>query len=159
HALERIADRRRDELPGEWRDDLGALRRDVLTRSIFGVDVNPTAVWLCQLRLWLSVVIETAAVDPSAVLPLPNLDRNIRAGDALAGMAFADGASLSGGAAMRRLRQRYATACGARKESLGRALDRAERERALAAVDAQIERNRARRRELVADRRMRDLFG
>ncbi len=31
-------------------------RRAVLTRSIFGVDINPTAVWLCELRLWLSVV-------------------------------------------------------------------------------------------------------
>ena len=34
-------------------------RRAVLTRSIFGVDITPTAVWLCELRLWLSVVIET----------------------------------------------------------------------------------------------------
>ena len=55
-------------------------RRAVLTRSIFGVDINPTAVWLCELRLWLSVVIETAESDPSHISPLPNLDHNVRVG-------------------------------------------------------------------------------
>ena len=40
-------------------------RRDVLTRSIFGVDVNPTAVWLCELRLWLSVVIDADRERPA----------------------------------------------------------------------------------------------
>ena len=63
--------------------DMASIRRDVLTRSIFGVDVNPTAVWLCGLRLWLSVVIESADDDVGGMLPLPNLDRNIRVGDAL----------------------------------------------------------------------------
>src|SRR5205823_1254984 len=55
HALERVADLRR--LAGDGRR-VADLRRDVLGRSIFGVDVNPMAVWLCELRLWLSVVIE-----------------------------------------------------------------------------------------------------
>ena len=56
HALERVASLL--ATLGDGRD-LSAIRRDVLTRSIFGVDVNPTAVWLCELRLWLSVVIES----------------------------------------------------------------------------------------------------
>ena len=74
-----------------------ARRRAVLTRSIYGVDLNPTAVWLCELRLWLSVVIESDERDPAAVLPLPNLDRNIRVGDALSGRAFgADDARVPG---------------------------------------------------------------
>jgi hypothetical protein len=79
HALERVASLR--ATLGDGRD-LSTIRRDVLTRSIFGVDVNPTAVWLCELRLWLSVVIESEVDDPLAVTPLPNLDRNVRTGDA-----------------------------------------------------------------------------
>ena len=59
------------------------IRRAVLTSSIFGVDVNPTAVWLCELRLWLCMAIENPERDPMRVSPLPNLDRNIRVGDSL----------------------------------------------------------------------------
>ncbi|HEY9226957.1 MAG TPA: N-6 DNA methylase, partial [Gemmatimonadaceae bacterium] len=157
HVLERLASLRTQR--GDPRD-LSAIRREVLTRSIFGVDVNPTAVWLCELRLWLSVVIESDESDPSAVLPLPNLDRNIRVGDALSGQAFGpNDLRLSGGAALRRLRQRYANASGVRKDSLGRQLDRAERERALQAVEAELETVAERRRDLLVARRGRDLFG
>lgn len=144
---------------GDTRDS-SAIRREVLTRSIFGVDINPTAVWLCQLRLWLSVVIESSVDDPTFVTPLPNLDRNIRTGDALAGRAFGDNETPSrNGVAIRRLRERYANATGARKETLSRHLERAERERALAAIDAEILLTGARRRDLVMAQRGRDLFG
>jgi hypothetical protein len=140
--------------------DLSAIRRDVLTRSIFGVDVNSTAVWLCELRLWLSVVIESNESDPSAVVPLPNLDRNIRIGDALAGRAFGDhDTRLRGGPLLRRLRQRYANASGPRKDALGRQLDCAERERALLSLEYDLASTAAKRRDLVGARRGRDLFG
>ena len=70
--------------PGDLRP-IAEIRRAVCTASIFGVDVNPTAVWLCELRLWLSVVIEHEEEDPfSGCPPLPNLDHNIRVGDTLA---------------------------------------------------------------------------
>src|SRR5437764_9357921 len=98
HALERLA-----TIRAQIGDDRGvsAIRRDVLTRSIFGVDINPTAVWLCELRLWLSVVIESDESDPASVLPLPNLDRNIRVGDALSGRAFGEvDSKFRGGAAL-----------------------------------------------------------
>ena len=45
HALEALAAlqcRAGDTRP------VALLRRELLTRSIFGVDVNPTAVWLCE---------------------------------------------------------------------------------------------------------------
>jgi hypothetical protein len=156
-VLERLADRA--ATLGDGRE-LGTIRRDVLTRSIFGVDVNPTAVWLCQLRLWLSVVIESTESDPTAVVPLPNLDRNVRVGDALTGAVhLASGPLARGSVAMRRQRERYANASGARKESLGRALDNAERRRAVAELDAGLERIRTARRDLLAARRGRDLFG
>ena len=66
HALERMA-----SLLAALGDPrpLPELRRAVLTRSIFGVDINPTAVWLCQLRLWLSIVIESTGARSVARSP------------------------------------------------------------------------------------------
>ncbi len=63
--------------------DAARLRRDVMHRSLFGVDVDLTAVRLAELRLWLALVADDPAADPDAVAPLPNLDGQIRQGDAL----------------------------------------------------------------------------
>jgi hypothetical protein len=158
HALERIAELRR--LCGDVRD-VGTVRRATLSRSIFGVDANPTAVWLCELRLWLSTVIETEVADRERVPTLPNLDHNIRVGDSLAGSAFnaASAGEEASGRAIAALRTRYARATGIRKRSLSRELDRAERGAAVRGVDREITRLMARRRELIALRRQRDLFG
>lgn len=134
----------------------GPRRRDVLTRCIFGVDVDPTAVWLCQLRLWLSVVVEEREDDPLRLPPLPNLDHNIREGDALAGQGFDDAWRPPNGLATQRLR--YARAVGKRKRALGAALDRAERSRAIAVETARSERLQARRREIILAARAPDLF-
>ena len=137
----------------------GALRRSVLARSIFGVDVDPTAVWLCELRLWLAVVVEQESGDPLSVDPLPNLDHQIRVGDSLGG-ELPDGAwRQPGGARIVRLRERYARASGARKRTAARALERAERARALARIEAECVAACAARRELVLALRGRDLFG
>ena len=132
-------------------------RREVLARSIFGVDINPTAVWLCELRLWLAVVVDMPERDPMRVPPLPNLDRNIRCADALAGPAFDDPRGTDAGTA--RLRDRYARATGPRKQALQRQLDRAERELAVDGTIERITRNVAQRRDLVCALRGRDLFG
>ena len=157
YALERVADLRRaagDDRP------IADIRRDVLTRSVFGVDKNPTAVWLCELRLWLSVVIESEIADPLAVRPLPNLDRNVRVGDSLAADAFIESASpSSSGRRLRALRERYARASGRRKASLVRLLDREERRLALDAVAGEIVVTTEQRRDLLIAMRGRDLFG
>ena len=120
HALETLA--AVQQRSGDTRS-LAVLRRELLTRSIFGVDVNPTAVWLCELRLWLSVVIESEETDGMRVPPLPNLDRHIRVGDSLSGDAFEE-LRGAGGSVIARMRQRYARATGARKRTLERALQR-----------------------------------
>jgi hypothetical protein len=60
-----------------------ALRRRILERNLFGVDRNPTAVRLTELRLWLAVVASDPAERPESVQPLPNLDCLIRQGDSL----------------------------------------------------------------------------
>ncbi|HEX8618151.1 MAG TPA: N-6 DNA methylase [Thermoanaerobaculia bacterium] len=58
------------------------LRRRIVANSLFGVDLKPEAVRLCELRLWLAIVSGSdAAIED--VAPLPNLDRNILQGNAL----------------------------------------------------------------------------
>lgn len=155
HALERLAEIA--AAAGDTRST-SARRRDVLTRSIFGVDINPTAVWLCELRLWLSVVIDSEAADPLDVDPLPNLDHNVRIGDALSGHAFDNDTTPVGAAAHAQLRGRYVRATGIRKRTLARALDAAERVEALRQATREIARNANRRRDLIIALRGRDLF-
>lgn len=161
HALERLATlltRLGDARP------VSRLRRDVLTRSIFGVDASPMAVWLCELRLWLSVVVDDDTADPRHVPPLPNLDHHIRVGDALAGEGFPDvtDAVLPGrptGGRVATLRSRYARATGRRKQALARQLEREERRCARVALDARLALAVVRRRDALSAARTRDLFG
>ena len=158
YALEQLAALR--SAAGDDRS-IAAIRREVLTRSIFGVDRNPTAVWLCELRLWLSVVIESDIVDPLRVEPLPNLDHNIRVGDSLAAEASVDlpTALPTRASALRRLRECYARATGRRKETLVRLLDREERRLAVEAIDRELATLAAQRRDILTALRSRDLFG
>ena len=153
HALERLSLFAR--LAGDMRPETER-RRVLVARSIFGVDVHPTAVWLCELRLWLSVILDCEVRDPMAVAPLPNLDHNVRVGDALRAPAF-DG--CTGTAALSRLRTRYASSTGARKRVLGQMLQREERVRAEAVIHAALATVSAQRRELLGAARGPDLFG
>ena len=156
YALERLAVLRRQHgEPGS----VAEIRRRVLTTSIFGVDLNPMAVWLCELRLWLSIVIESDEVDPMRVTPLPNLDRHIRVGDSLAGGAFDDRGSARTGRKLAALRSRYMRAVGPRKQTLARDLDKVERSAALDALARRRVRLTAQRKEILTLVRGRDLFG
>jgi methylase of polypeptide subunit release factors len=57
-------------------------RQRIVERSLYGVDLKPEAVRLCELRLWLAIVsAENVAIEN--VRPLPNLDRNIMQGNSL----------------------------------------------------------------------------
>ena len=157
HILERLADLSitlGDERPRDL------VRRSVLASSIFGVDVNPTAVWLCELRLWLSCVIDSEEADVCRVPPLPNLDRNIRVGDALLGNGF-EPESTAGvsSSALTRLRLRYARATGRRKATYARALDREVRRHLAMSMRAELDILHERRRSLLTATRGRDLFG
>jgi len=123
HCLERLATLRIHL--GDVRP-LHDVRREILTRSIFGVDVNPTAVWLCELRLWLSTAIQDPERDPMRVIPLPNLDRNIRIGGSLTGGSFHSDSRIPKPARIARVRAQYTRAIGPRKISLARKLDKLE---------------------------------
>jgi len=58
------------------------LRQRIVSRSLYGVDLKPEAVRLCELRLWLAIVSgNDASID--TIQPLPNLDRNILQGNSL----------------------------------------------------------------------------
>ena len=155
HMLERIASLRFDA--GEA-GSIAEVRRRVLTASIFGVDLNPMAVWLCELRLWLAIVIESADGDPMQVVPLPNLDRHIRVGDSLSGGAFDGAVRLTSGRKLATLRSRYMRASGPRKKTLAKAMDRAERNAAIEVLQREATRLTATRKELLIAQRAKDLF-
>ena len=156
HVLERLASLRLDA--GEI-GSIAEIRRRVLTTSIFGVDLNPMAVWLCELRLWLAIVIESAEGDPMHVVPLPNLDRHIRVGDSLSGGAFDDAIPVRSGRKLASLRSRYMRASGPRKRTLAKAMDRAERHAAIEVLQREQARLTATRKELLIALRAKDLFG
>jgi hypothetical protein len=156
HVLERLASLRRDA--GET-GSIAEIRRRVLTTSIFGVDLNPMAVWLCELRLWLAIVIESAESDPMKVVPLPNLDRHIRIGDSLSGGAFDVALRPVSGRKLASLRSRYMRAVGPRKKTIAKEMDRAERNTAIEVSERECRRLTASRRELLIALRAKDLFG
>jgi hypothetical protein len=60
--------------------DLWLWKLDAVERSLFGVDVNATAIELCRLRLWLSLIVEEESGD---VHPLPNLEYRTVCADSL----------------------------------------------------------------------------
>jgi hypothetical protein len=59
------------------------LRRRIVARQLFGVDVNPVAVRLAELRLWLALMADDPETDATRVAPLPNLNGIVRQGDTL----------------------------------------------------------------------------
>jgi hypothetical protein len=64
--------------------DRFALKREIVRENLFGVEVKEWAVWICQLRLWLTIFIEAPdSLVKSKVPILPSLDFKIRQGDSL----------------------------------------------------------------------------
>ncbi len=57
------------------------LKKDAIHHSIYGVDIDPSAVDISKLRLWLSLVVDEDDFD--TINPLPNLDYKIMQGNSL----------------------------------------------------------------------------
>lgn len=79
-AAHRIAKRLASVRTGDLEPAPDAVRhalRDVISRCIYGVDLNPMSVELCKVSLWLE------AIDPGR--PLSFLDHRIRCGNSLIG--------------------------------------------------------------------------
>ena len=85
NAARRIATELAIVRTGEEQPSPKALReavRDVIRHCIYGVDLNPMAVELCKVALWLE------SHNPNA--PLGFLDHHIKCGNAIVGLAQAD---------------------------------------------------------------------
>ena len=79
--------------PDELYRKVSDWKRRIIENSLYGVDINPEAVEICRLRLWLSMVLDMDEPPaPNSDWALPNLDFQIVAGDSLvdrvAGVTF-----------------------------------------------------------------------
>ncbi len=61
-----------------------ALKKHAIQNSLYGVDIDPGAVEIAKLRLWLSLVVDEE--DVKQIKPLPNLDYKIVTGNSLLGV-------------------------------------------------------------------------
>jgi hypothetical protein len=59
-------------------------KRECIENSLYGVDIDPGAVEIAKLRLWLSLVVDED--DIKQIKPLPNLDYKIICGNSLLGV-------------------------------------------------------------------------
>jgi hypothetical protein len=139
-----------------------ARRRAIVRDCLFGVDQDPMAVRLAELRLWLALVAEDDAAWDE-VAPLPNLDQNLRQGDSLLSPLDLVGPAPSADGANRlravaEHRAEYFTATGRRKAELARGIRAEERAIAGASTDAAIASLTARLADAAAASG-RDLFG
>lgn len=67
-----------DGIPGRSFYDL---KWHAVEESVFGVDIDPGAVEIAKLRLWLSLVVDEESLE--TINPLPNLDYKIMQGNSL----------------------------------------------------------------------------
>ena len=61
-------------------------KRTIIENCLFGVDINPKSVMICQLRLWIELLKNAYYVDLDNGLQLqtlPNIDINIKTGNSL----------------------------------------------------------------------------
>jgi hypothetical protein len=93
--LERLRGAALKELGEDWAgeplEDTQLLRRQIARRCVFGVDLNPLAVELARLSIWIHTFVPG--------LPLSLLDQNLVIGNSLVGIATFDEAAdiLAGG--------------------------------------------------------------
>ena len=69
-----------DEMDMFYSRSIYNLKKKTMKKSIFAVDIEPSAVDITKLRLWLSLVVDA---DEKTVNTLPNLDYNVMVGNSL----------------------------------------------------------------------------
>jgi len=57
-------------------------KRRIISQCLYGVDINPKSVDICRLRLWIELL-KNSFYDEGDLQTLPNIDLNIKQGDAL----------------------------------------------------------------------------
>jgi len=70
------------------------LKRNFIERNLYGVDIQPEAVRICELRLWLSLMVDYERWASEAVPTLPNLSYRVRVGDSLIERLFGEPVQL-----------------------------------------------------------------
>ncbi len=166
-ALEALSEMRLAVEPRRRRDAGCQLRREILRDNLFGVDLNPVAVRLAELRLWLAVVADEPTVAIRDVTPLPNLDGVIRQGDTLldplsAARLFAPSSSTGSSwaaASVRNARKAMFDARGKAQRRSLRELRCSETSMAHLLLDQAAESTQRAIDDLAAAARSRDLFG
>lgn len=63
-------------------------KRQILENTLFGVDINPSSVNICRLRLWIELLkssyyYKDVEISEPVLTTLPNIDINIKVGDSL----------------------------------------------------------------------------
>lgn len=59
------------------------LKKRIVTRNLFGVDIHPMAIRLTEVRLWLNMIQDLEVKTPAEAPPLPSLQHHLRSGDFL----------------------------------------------------------------------------
>lgn len=68
HLLVKVYSR----LDPKFEKNVSELKRDILSRSLYGVDIEQTSIEITRLRAWLSIIVDIPEGDD--VDPLPNLE-------------------------------------------------------------------------------------
>lgn len=78
-------------------------KQKIIENCLFGVDINPKSVQICQLRLWTELLKNAFYKENDELQTLPNIDINIRTGNSLishvdvcVGKSVIDSSSASG---------------------------------------------------------------
>jgi adenine-specific DNA-methyltransferase len=61
-------------------------KRHIIENNLFGVDINPKSVEIARLRLWIELLKHCYYITDDEMQTLPNIDINIKTGDALLGI-------------------------------------------------------------------------
>ena len=81
------------------------LKRHIIQESIYGVDIDSSAIDIARLRLWLSLVVDEDDLDP--IETLPNLDYKIVAGNSLIGLPDGAMKDLNVEAELEKLKEKF----------------------------------------------------
>ncbi len=67
--------------------DLYTMKVFIIQNNLYGIDINPSAIDICKLRLWLWITQPPSALDIINLVlnPLPNIEYNIREGNSFIG--------------------------------------------------------------------------
>ncbi len=146
--------------------------RDVIHNHLHGVDINPTATRLCELRLWIALLVATPHDQAASMPPLPNLSHRIASGQSLIdpedigtlraswGRSFgANWRHNEATVALRNLQDRYLNCHGKNKPGLQRQLQELEKQVYTELLDHKCAHLQAVVDNLSKVQQSRDLFG